>query len=60
MAKLAQCSRRTKAIAIGCWPPSPKPASTLLQEEGAASFNKSWNDLMACIESKSAVMPKAS
>jgi transaldolase len=31
-----------------------------LQEEGAASFDKSWNDLMACIESKSAVMPKAS
>ena len=31
-----------------------------LQEEGAASFDKSWNDLMACIESKSAVMRKAS
>ena len=31
-----------------------------LQEEGAASFNKSWSDLMACIESKSAVMRKAS
>ncbi len=31
-----------------------------LQDEGAASFNKSWNDLMACIESKSAVMRKAS
>jgi transaldolase len=31
-----------------------------LQEEGAASFVKSWNDLMACIESKSAVMRKAS
>jgi len=30
-----------------------------LQEEGAASFDKSWNDLMACIESKSAVMRKA-
>jgi transaldolase len=31
-----------------------------LQEEGAASFDKSWNDLMACIESKSAVMRRAS
>jgi transaldolase len=31
-----------------------------LQGEGAASFDKSWNDLMACIESKSAVMRKAS
>ena len=31
-----------------------------LQEEGAASFNKSWADLMACIESKSAVIRKAS
>jgi transaldolase len=31
-----------------------------LQDDGAASFDKSWNDLMACIESKSAVMRKAS
>ena len=31
-----------------------------LQREGAASFVKSWNDLMACIESKSAAMRKAS
>jgi transaldolase len=31
-----------------------------LQDEGAASFDKSWNDLMSCIESKSAVMRKAS
>ena len=31
-----------------------------LQDEGAASFDKSWNDLMACIESKSAVIRKAS
>ena len=60
MAKLAQCSRRTTAIAIGCWPPSPKPPSTSLQEEGAASFNKSWNDLMACIHSKSIAIRKAS
>src|ERR1700741_508564 len=30
-----------------------------LQDEGAASFNKSWSDLMACIESKSVVMRKA-
>ena len=29
------------------------------QEEGAASFDKSWDDLMACIASKSAVMRKA-
>jgi len=27
-----------------------------LQDEGAASFDESWNDLMACIESKRAVM----
>src|SRR5580658_2535926 len=31
-----------------------------LQEEGAASFNKSWKDLMACIESKSSALRKAS
>jgi transaldolase len=30
-----------------------------LQDEGAASFVKSWNDLLACIESKSALMRKA-
>jgi transaldolase len=30
-----------------------------LQDEGAASFNKSWNDLMACIESKITVVRKA-
>jgi transaldolase len=31
-----------------------------LQDEGAASFEKSWNDLMAVIKSKSAAMRKAS
>jgi transaldolase len=31
-----------------------------LQDEGAASFIKSWNDLMACIESKRAAIRKAS
>jgi len=31
-----------------------------LQEEGAASFVKSWNDLMTCIESKRVTMRKAS
>jgi len=31
-----------------------------LQDEGAKSFVKSWNDLMACIESKSAAIRKAS
>jgi transaldolase len=31
-----------------------------LQEEGAAAFGESWNDLMACIESKSAIIRKAS
>jgi transaldolase len=30
-----------------------------LQEEGAASFVKSWNELMSCIESKSKMMRKA-
>src|SRR5215472_565156 len=31
-----------------------------LQNEGAASFVKSWNDLMTCVEAKSAAMRKAS
>jgi transaldolase len=31
-----------------------------LQNEGAAAFVKSWNDLMACVESKSAAIRKAS
>jgi transaldolase len=31
-----------------------------LQQEGAASFSKSWNDLMDCIDSKSAAIRKAS
>jgi transaldolase len=31
-----------------------------LQLEGASSFVKSWNDLMACIDSKSAAIRKAS
>ena len=31
-----------------------------LQEEGAASFVKSWNELMAVIASKSAALEKAS
>jgi transaldolase len=31
-----------------------------LQEEGAKSFVKSWNDLMSVIESKSAVLKRAS
>jgi transaldolase len=30
-----------------------------LQDDGAGSFNKSWNDLMACIESKITVVRKA-
>jgi len=30
-----------------------------LQDEGAKSFVQSWNDLMACIESKSAAIKKA-
>jgi transaldolase len=31
-----------------------------LQDEGASSFVKSWNDLMACIDSKRAAISKAS
>lgn len=31
-----------------------------LQEEGASSFVKSWNELMAVIESKSAALKEAS
>jgi transaldolase len=34
--------------------------ATQLQEEGAVSFVKSWNDLMACVDSKSAAIRKAS
>jgi transaldolase len=34
--------------------------ATQLQNEGAASFVKSWNDLMVCVESKSAAMRKVS
>jgi transaldolase len=30
-----------------------------LQEEGASSFVKSWNDLMACVDSKSAAVRRA-
>jgi transaldolase len=30
-----------------------------LQDEGATSFVKSWNELMACIESKSSAIKKA-
>ncbi len=30
-----------------------------LQDEGAESFVKSWNDLMSCIASKSAAIRKA-
>jgi transaldolase len=33
--------------------------ATRLQDEGTSSFVKSWNDLMACIDSKRAVMRKA-
>jgi transaldolase len=31
-----------------------------LQEEGAASFVKSWTDLMDCVEAKSTAIRKAS
>ncbi len=30
-----------------------------LQREGTRSFDKSWNDLMDCIASKSAMLKKA-
>jgi transaldolase len=33
--------------------------ATRLQDEGAASFTKSWNELMACIDGKGARMRKA-
>jgi transaldolase len=33
--------------------------SKRLQDEGAASFVKSWNDLMSCIETKSSAIRKA-
>ena len=31
-----------------------------LQDEGASSFVKSWNDLIACVDAKSAAIRKAS
>jgi transaldolase len=34
--------------------------ATRLQDEGAASFVESWNDLMSCIDSKAARIRKAS
>jgi transaldolase len=34
--------------------------ATRLQDEGAASFVKSWNDLMACVDSKAKAIRKAS
>jgi transaldolase len=34
--------------------------ATRLRNDGAVSFVKSWNDLIACVESKSAAMRKAS
>jgi transaldolase len=33
--------------------------ATRLQDEGAASFVKSWNDLMACVDSKARAIRKA-
>jgi transaldolase len=36
-----------------------KTLAAQLQNEGAVSFVKSWNDLMACIDSKAATMRKA-
>jgi len=37
-----------------------KALAARLQDEGAASFVKSWNDLMGCIEAKSTKIRKAS
>jgi len=37
-----------------------KVLAARLQDEGAASFVKSWNDLMSCIEAKSTTIRKAS
>jgi transaldolase len=37
-----------------------KGLANQLQEEGAKSFTKSWNDLMSVIDSKSAVLKRAS
>jgi transaldolase len=34
--------------------------SKSLQDEGAASFNKSWNDLMACMRIKDHRCPQSS
>jgi transaldolase len=37
-----------------------KALAARLQDEGASSFVKSWNDLMACIDSKSVAIRNAS
>ena len=56
----------TAATARRFLPASPRPVSTStalaaqLQDEGASSFVKSWNDLMARIDSKRTAMRKAS
>ena len=58
--------RPTAATARRCSRASRRPASTStrsaaqLQDEGAKSFVKSWNELMAVIDSKSAALAKAS
>ena len=49
----ADARRRTAATARRCWPSFAKAGidvdalAAQLQDEGAASFVKSWNDLMA-------------
>ena len=54
------------ANARRCWPSSPRRAFDIdalaaqLQEEGARSFVKSWNELMECIASKGEAIKKAS
>ena len=61
-AKSARACLQTAATARTCWQSSPRPASiwmpwpTRLQDEGAKSFVKSWNELMVVIASKSAAL----
>ena len=65
MANSARSWRRTAAIAKKFWPSSPKAGVNVdalaaqLQDEGAKSFVKSWNEMLAVIASKSAALKQA-
>ncbi len=60
----ARFCRPTAATPRRCWPGSPAgidvdELAADLQKEGAESFVKSWNELMAAITGKSDALKKA-